>query len=163
MKDRFSKITQFACLNLCISLCTSFSTPTRAEAQTQTTVKKIVAAASVTGHYLEKDSGDTLDVQLLPGGKIKIDLNAYYPCANPSLADRPGGPNMGETDATIAIKNNHALYSTDENSGHCKITFDFAPKSVTINQDEQSMGCCGYGYNVNASGTYRKISNKPKF
>jgi hypothetical protein len=32
-----------------------------------------VRADSITGHYREKFSGDTLDVKLLPGGKIKID------------------------------------------------------------------------------------------
>jgi hypothetical protein len=122
-----------------------------------------VKADSITGHYREKFSGDTLDVKLLPGGKIKIDLNAYYPSANPSPEARPGGPNIGETTATFPIKNGFATYSTEEFGGKCKITFAFSPNKVEIKQDEDTIGCCGYGMNVNASGTYKKLSNRPKF
>jgi hypothetical protein len=131
------------------------------------TPKKQTAAPSqgdtITGHYKEKLSEDTVDVKLLPGNKIKLHLFAYYPCANPSLKDRPGGPNTGETEATIPIKNGVAVYTTSEYGGKCKITFKFIGKKVIVEQEESDIACCGYGMNVNASGTYVKLSSRPDF
>jgi hypothetical protein len=122
--------------------------------------KKQIPAASqgdtITGHYREKESGDLLDVKLLPGGKIKLHLLAFYPSSSPSLKECPGGPNTGETDATIPINQGLAVYTTSEYGGKCKITFKFVGRKVMVEQTESDAACCGYGLNVNASGTYIK-------
>ena len=111
---------------------------------------------TISGIYTEKASGDTLEVREVKGGKIYFHLNAYYPCSNPSLKDRPGGPNIGEAESTVPLVNNKAVYSTSEYGGKCRITMEFKDGKVTIDQDEPDIGCCGFGMNVNASGTYAK-------
>ncbi len=73
------------------------------------------------------------------------------------------GPNTGETETTIPIKNGTAIYTTTEFGGKCKITFKFMGRKVLVDQDESDVACCGYGMNVNASGTYIKKSKKPQF
>jgi hypothetical protein len=119
-------------------------------------------AGAITGHYKEKSSGDTLDVQLLPGSKIKLHLTAYWPSDHPSSEDFPGGGHIGETDTTIPIKGGTAVYGTTEFGGKCKITFKFVGKNVVIEQDGDP-NMCGYGMNVIATGTYTLLSKKPEF
>ena len=118
------------------------------------------ATPVVAGQYVEKSTGNTLDVEQLPDGKIKIDLAAYWPSEKPSAADFPSGPNIGETKATIPIKNGIAVYSTTEFGASCKITFKFASDSVDVKQDGDP-NHCGYGMNVIATGTYAKVGKGP--
>jgi len=112
-----------------------------------------------TGHFTEKTSGDTLDVQVLPGGKVKLHLFAYWPSEHPSPQDFPNGPNMGETETTLPVTKGIAVYTTTEFGSSCKITFKFAGKSVLVEQDGDP-NFCGYGMNVNATGTYT-LGGKP--
>ena len=68
---------------------------------------------------------------------------------------------VGTADVTATIEGDTAIYSSEE-PGECKITIKFVkPGTIEVEQEE---GNCGFGQNVNASGTYKKSSGaKPKF
>jgi hypothetical protein len=51
-----------------------------------------------------------------------------------------------------------------EDDPQCKLTFVFLPRKRLKVTQEGSDAACGFGHNVFASGTYRKIrGGKPKF
>jgi hypothetical protein len=122
----------------------------------QHAAKKTNAQPKVSGVYREKLSGDTLEVREVKGDKIYFHLTAYYPCINPPSEEFPGGPNMGEAEGTVPLKNHIAVYTTSEFGGKCRISMLFKNGQVTVTQDEPEVGCCGFGMNVEASGTYLK-------
>jgi hypothetical protein len=76
---------------------------------------------------------------------------------------RWAGPaaNLGDASGQATIENDIAVFVPEE-AGDCKITMTFLPsgKLKVEQQNEQ----CGFGHNVRADGTFRKISSqKPKF
>ena len=110
---------------------------------------------SITGHYrLTKDEfRNRLDLQQLAGGKVKFHLLALWVSYNNS-----DNIHNGELQGIVTLKNGVALYDQDE----CTLKFEFFPNRVRVTQlnDEG----CGFGANVTAAGTYRKLdSKKPKF
>jgi hypothetical protein len=114
-----------------------------------------VTIKSVTGHYrLTKDEfRNRLDVQQMAGGKIKFYLLALLVSHN-----NPDNIHNGELNGVVALQKGIALYDRDD----CKLKFEFLSKQVLITQlnDEG----CGFGANVTAAGTYRKLDSKsPKF
>ncbi len=67
------------------------------------------------------------------------------------------GPNMGEFDTNFALNKKRAFYKNED----CTIQLDFkADKNlgnyIQVKQDDGDSGC-GFGHNVNASGTYYKV------
>jgi len=110
---------------------------------------------SITGHYrLTNDEfRNRLDLQQLAGGKVKFHLLALWVSYN-----NPDNIHNGELEGIVALENGVALYDQDE----CTLKFEFFPNRVRVTQlnDEG----CGFGANVTAAGTYRKLdSKKPKF
>ena len=113
------------------------------------------SAKSVTGNYrLSKDeSRNRLDVQQLAGGKIKFHLLALWASHN-----NPDNIHNGELQGIAKLENGVAIYDRDA----CKIKVEFFPNRARVTQLEGSG--CGFGANVTADGTYRKLdSKKPKF
>ena len=113
------------------------------------------AAQNVTGHYrLTRDEfRNRLDVQQLSGGKIKLYLLALWVSHN-----NPENIHNGELQGVVALKNGHAVYDQDD----CKLKFEFFSNRVRVTQLNDSG--CGFGANVTAAGTYRKLDGKkPKF
>ncbi len=117
---------------------------------------KTARPKQVTGQYrLRKNEfRNSLDVRQLPGGKIKFELIALWVSAN-----NPENIHNGELHGVARLENGVANYE----SGNCKVRMSFASNRVTITTDDV-IDDCGFGANVAASGTYRKISSKiPRF
>jgi hypothetical protein len=75
--------------------------------------------------------------------------NAYGPTAN-----------TGEGAGVIRIERNTAIFKPDGAEDECKITLTFVDGKLIVTQN----GICGFGFNVRADGTYKKVSSKkPKF
>jgi hypothetical protein len=125
-----------------------------------------VAAAEVTGTFRysfpAKFKGSSSDIKILAlgGGKIRVAFDLVYP-----HFDSQGEltANLGTADGIAAISGDTAVYESSE-SGPCRITIRFIkPGTIRVDQDVTDADC-GFGYNVTASGTYRKVSSKkPKF
>ena len=113
------------------------------------------AAQVVTGHYrlTQDEFRNRLDVQQLSGGKIKFYLLALWVSHN-----NPENIHNGELQGVVALKSRLALYDQDD----CKLKFEFFSNRVRVTQLNDSG--CGFGANVTAAGTYRKLDGKkPKF
>ena len=121
-------------------------------AQTSPNVTK---ARGVTGQYrlTQNEFRNRLDVQQLPGGKIKLNLLALWVSPN-----SPENIHNGEIQAVVPLKNGVAVYE----SGNCRITMKFTPGKVVIGESGDNIDC-GFGANVTAAGSYRRTSRKPKF
>ncbi len=71
--------------------------------------------------------------------------------------------NVGIADGTAIIEGDTAVFSPNEN-GQCKITIKFFKHGTIEVTQTGAIGECGFGFNVNADGTYTKTSRaKPKF
>lgn len=111
---------------------------------------------SVTGHYGVRNPSmeNSLDVLLLPGGKVKIYLYASW-----IGSAETGNVNVGEIKSVVPFRNGRAVYE----SGQCRIYFRFVRSRAIVKQTERG-GDCGFGLNVTATGTYRKRNGRtPKF
>jgi hypothetical protein len=70
------------------------------------------------------------------------------------------GKNLGIINDYLIIKNNKAVYQSNEDST-CRIEFFFSNNSVTIVQhSESSAFACGFGRNVHIDGMYLKVKEK---
>jgi hypothetical protein len=70
---------------------------------------------------------------------------------------------MGTGGGTAKISGDTAIYENNE-FGPCKITIKFVKAGTIKVTQEGSDADCGFGHNVTAEGTYKKISSKkPKF
>lgn len=121
-------------------------------AQAQSTPKSV---ASVTGQYrlTKEEFRHRLDVQQLAGGKIRLHLLALWVSHN-----NPDNIHNGELQGIAKLEKRVAIYDRDG----CKIKIEFFPNRARVTQIEDSG--CGFGANVTADGTYRKLdSKKPKF
>lgn len=67
--------------------------------------------------------------------------------------------NTGWIEGEIDLVGTHGVFRRNEN-GLCEISFDFARKSVLIQEDPERQECC-FGHNVHADGTLRRKSTKP--
>jgi hypothetical protein len=113
------------------------------------------AIKNVTGHYrfTKEEFRNRLDVKQLAGGKIKFHLLTLWVSHN-----NPENIHNGELQGIAALKNGVAIYDQDG----CKIKMEFLLNRARVRQLED-VGC-GFGANVTADGTYRKLDNKqPKF
>jgi hypothetical protein len=122
--------------------------------QTVTRVKS--KTPSVTGSYTmrREEFRNRIFVQQLPGGKIKFDLLALWVSAN-----NPENVHNGTAQGIMEIKNGVAVYE----GSSCKLTMTFLPGKIKIVQSDEA-GDCEFGFNVTATGSYRKIdSRRPKF
>lgn len=122
----------------------------------QTTLRATTPGKSVTGHYTmrREEFRNRIFVQQLPGGKIKFDLLALWVSAN-----NPENIHNGTAQGIVDLRDGVAVY---ENSS-CKLTLKFTSGKIRIVQSDE-IGDCEFGFNVTASGSYRKISSrKPRF
>lgn len=73
---------------------------------------------------------------------------------------------MGEASGQAVLNGDTAVFTPDysrEADQECKITLKFTKPGTLIVSTENNLGC-GFGFNVEADGTYRKTSSaKPKF
>lgn len=127
--------------------------------------RKSVSAAEVTGTFRDyfggKFKGNYNEIKILALGKgrVKISFGLTYP-----FIDGTGNmsANVGEASGEATISGDEAVYENKE-FGDCRIIIKFI-KLGTIRITQQGTdGNCGFGFNVSASGDYKKISRtKPK-
>lgn len=125
-----------------------------------------VSATEVNGTYRMNFSGkykrESNDIKILSvgRGRLRVSMDLLYPY---SLANGERTVNMGELDGEAAIKGDTAIYKSNE-FGPCKITIKFVKAGTIKVSQEGTDADCGFGHNVMADGTYRKVnSNRPKF
>jgi hypothetical protein len=111
---------------------------------------------SLTGHYVmrREEFRNRLNVQQLPDGKVKFDLLALWVSHY-----NPENVHNGQLQGMVRLEKGVAVYEADD----CKLRMEFLPTRVRIMQSDE-VGDCGFGANVTATGSYRKIDGrKPKF
>ena len=128
--------------------------------------RKSVSGAEVTGTFSHaftgKYKGSSSDIKILAlgKGKLKVAFDLIYP-----FVDGQGelAANTGEAQGEGTIDGDTALFTSTE-FGDCHITIKFVrPGTIKVTQEGDSSGC-GFGFNVTADGTYRKVkSAKPRF
>jgi len=127
------------------------STATRG--QTSAPQTKVVTAAQVNGVY--RYYVNDYRILALGHNKLKVQFDGIYHTVSKSV-------NMGSASGEATIDGNVATFIPEDTQG-CKITMTFLPGKLIVKQDGEDFAC-GFGHNVNASGTYRKIrGGKPKF
>lgn len=68
--------------------------------------------------------------------------------------------NTGEGSGIARIEANTAIFRPEEAEAECEITLKFIGGKLIVTQT----GICGFGFNVRADGTYKRISSKkPEF
>lgn len=115
-------------------------------------VKKRVQETSITGTY--KYGLNTLEVLGLPDHQARIMFNGFWPNDNKRVESR----NVGSFDETVPIKGRTAVIKPKYGDDDCSITLEFSTSRVVVTQGGYR---CGFGFNVEADGTYRKVSGKP--
>lgn len=125
-----------------------------------------VSGKEVTGTFKMNFRGkfaklsNEMKIQALGGGRLRVAFDLIYPY---TLRNGETTVNMGGMDTEASIVGDTAVIESEE-FGSCRITIKFIrPGTVRVTQ-EGSSAECGFGHNVTAEGTYRKISSaKPKF
>lgn len=146
------------CLIFIFAVMMSVSTFTVAQ-----TSRKSVSGAEVTGTFKmpfigAKYKGMTNDLYIhaLGKGKLKIMFDLLYPY---TMSNGEVSVNMGSLMGEASIVGDTAVYEIDE-FGPCKITIKFVrPGLLKVTQNGTDADC-GFGHNVFAQGTYRKVSSK---
>lgn len=137
-------VTLFACLTACLLLA-----PT-VPAQNP----KMVTARQANGVYRSDDN--EIRIFALGQNKLKVQFDGIYRTISKSV-------NTGYASGEATIEGNVAVLELTD-WGRCKITMVFLPRNRLKVTQEGDSPDCGFGHNVRADGTYRKIrSGKPKF
>lgn len=118
--------------------------------------EKVVTAAQVNGTW--KYRGNIFNIWALGQQKLKVEFMGVYEYKSPN------GPtaNTGTGSAIARIEGDTAIFRPEglNEDEECKITMRFNKGKLSVEQE----GVCGFGHNVWATGTYRRVSKaKPKF
>jgi len=149
------KLLVFACLILLLSA-------TGANAQNRKSVSAAEASGTFRSFFNGKFKGNYNEIKILAlgKGKLRVAFNLTYPFIN-SMGEQMA--NIGVADGTATIEGDTAVFSPDENEP-CKIKIKFLKRGTIEVTHTGAVSECGFGFNVNADGTYKKTSNaKPKF
>jgi len=113
-----------------------------------------ITAAQVNGTWKMKDN--EFKIWALGQQKLQIEFFGTYEY------NSPHGPtaNTGEGSGIARIEGDTAIFRPEGAEDECQITLKFASGKLIVTQT----GICGFGHNVTAEGTYKKVSSKkPKF
>jgi hypothetical protein len=113
-----------------------------------------VTAAQVNGTWQNKNS--TFKVWALGNRKLRVEFSGTYEYKSPA------GPmaNAGSGSGVALIEGDTAIFKPEGTDDECKITMKFSRARLIVKQE----GSCGFGLNVTADGTYKKVSRrKPTF
>jgi hypothetical protein len=141
---------------LAIAFTLSFAfLPARAQTPTpKPPAKVIVTAAQVNGVYRSYEN--EFRILALGHGKLKVQFDGVYRTISKSV-------NTGYAAGEATIDGNVATLELPD-FGACKINLVFLPRNRLKVIQEGDSPDCGFGHNVRADGTYRKIrGGKPKF
>ena len=113
-----------------------------------------VSAAQVNGTW--KSKNNEFKIWALGQQRLQIEFSGVYEYESPQ------GPmaNEGQGSGIARIDGDTAIFKPDGAEDECRITLKFASGKLIVDQT----GTCGFGNNVYANGTYKKVSSKkPKF
>ncbi|HEX5489957.1 MAG TPA: hypothetical protein VFX07_01735 [Candidatus Udaeobacter sp.] len=116
--------------------------------------QKSVTAAQVNGTW-KTETGE-LKILALGKQRLQVEFFGVYEYKTPH------GPmaNEGEGSGIAKIEGDTAIFKPEGAEEECQITLKFTGTKLVVTQT----GICGFGHNVSAEGTYKKISSKkPKF
>jgi hypothetical protein len=116
--------------------------------------QNIVTAAQVNGTWRNKTG--TFKVWALGKQRLKVEFLGVHENKTPD------GPmtNTGEGSGIAFIEGDTATFKPEGSDEECKIIMMFKEGKLIVEQE----GGCGFGHNVTAEGTYKKVSRlKPKF
>lgn len=119
-----------------------------------TNAQNDVTAAQVNGTWKTK-TGE-FKIWALGQQRLQIEFFGTYEYQSPQ------GPtaNEGQGSGIARIEGNTAIFKPEGAEDDCKITLKFTGGKLVATQT----GICGFGHNVSADGTYKKVSSKkPKF
>lgn len=115
--------------------------------------RKIVTAAQANGVYRYYDS--EFRILALGNHKLKVQFDGIY--MTPSKS-----PNMGYAMGEAIIDGNVATFKPPDFE-QCTIHIVFLPGKIKVTQDGSDADC-GFGHNVVATGTYRRVKGgRPRF
>jgi hypothetical protein len=115
---------------------------------------KSVTAAQVNGTWKTKYA--EFKIWALGQQRVQIEFSGVYEYKTPQ------GPtaNEGEGSGVATIEGDTAIFKPEGAEEECRITLKFTGGKLVVTQT----GICGFGHNVTAAGTYKKVSpKKPKF
>jgi hypothetical protein len=113
-----------------------------------------VTAAQVNGTW--KTKYGEFKIWALGQQRLQIEFSGVYEYKTPQ------GPsaNEGEGNGGATIEGDTAIFKPEGAEEECRITLKFTGDKLVVTQ----VGICGFGHNVTAAGTYKKVSAKrPKF
>jgi hypothetical protein len=116
--------------------------------------EKSVTTAQVNGTW--KMKGAEFKIWALGKQRLQIEFSGVYEYKTPL------GPsaNEGVGSGIATIEGDTAIFKPEGAEEECQITLKFARDKLVVTQT----GICGFGHNVTAAGTYKKVSTrKPKF
>ena len=108
-----------------------------------------VTASEVNGTW--RNGKNEFKIWALGQQKLKIEFSGVYEYQN---AYGPNA-NVGEGSGIAHIDADTAIFKPDGAEDECKITLRFGHGKLLANQN----GICGFGFNVTAAGTYKKVSS----
>jgi hypothetical protein len=112
-----------------------------------------VTADQVNGVY--RDRGSEFRILALGHHKLKVQFNGQWMTGG-------GYPNIGEATGEATIEGNVATFIPPDTT-KCKITMTFLTNRMEVTQEGFDADC-GFGHNVMATGTYRRIKGgRPRF
>jgi hypothetical protein len=116
--------------------------------------RKVVTAHQANGVYSSDDN--KIRILALGHNKLKMQFDGIYHTLAKSV-------NTGYASGEASIEWNVATWELKD-YGPCKITIVFLRNNRLQVTQEGDSAVCGFGHNVRADGTYRKIrGGKPKF
>lgn len=117
-------------------------------------VHKSVTAAQVNGTWKTK-SGE-FKIWALGKQRLQVEFSGVYEYTLP----QGRMANEGQGSGIATIEGDTALFKPEGAEEECQITLKFTGGKLMVTQ----VGICGFGHNVSAEGTYKRVSSKkPKF
>lgn len=115
--------------------------------------RRAVTADQINGLYRYR--GSEFRILALGHHKLKVQFNGQW-------MTRGGYPNIGEAMGEATIEGNVATFIPGDTT-QCKITITFLTNRMEVTQEGDDADC-GFGHNVMATGTYRRIkAGQPRF
>jgi hypothetical protein len=113
-----------------------------------------VTAAQVNGTW--KMKSNEFKIWALGQQRLQIEFSGIYEYKTP----QGRMANDGRGSGIARIEGDTAIFKPDGAEDECAITLKFTSGKLVVTQT----GTCGFGHNVTAEGTYKKVSaTKPKF
>jgi hypothetical protein len=113
-----------------------------------------VTAAQVNGTWERK--GGEFKIWALGRQRLQVEFSGVYEYKTAQGLTA----NTGEGSGIATIEGDTAIFKPEGAEEECRITLKFTGGKLVVMQT----GICGFGNNVTAAGTYKKVSGKkPKF